>query len=241
MMFDAQKELLFECVKSVADRVYDSFDEMNMLRHVNETVCFAGLKEYRISETGADDARSVSATFEVTLLGKRTLSAYQLCKLTDSQLIPKLYALPMVKEISRKSCSYSKEHQRYMLSLLVGFADECECDFLPAFSVSLNGDDWSIFDECEITNSCKMFELSSISGDSLHGVVADRPITVSLKAKGAVTGMLEKYTAASQLKQCYKSLTIDGVNLGVLFVNSVSCDINADKATLCLQLSEVNA
>lgn len=240
-MFDAQKEIILNVAKTVADRVCDSFDEINMLRHVNETICFAGLKEYRIAESESDSVRKVSATFELTLVGKRNLSAEKLCLLADTCLVPKLYEKPTVKEISRKACSYSKEHQRYMLSLLVSFADECECGFSPAFSVSFGNDDWSIFDECEISNSCKMFELASLSGSSLHGVVADKPLSVCLKAHGSTSGIIERYDAASHLKQCYTSLTVDGVNLGTLFVNSVSCDICADKATLCVQLSEVNA
>lgn len=240
-MFDVQKETIINSARAVADRVCNSFDEINMLRHINETICFAGLKEYRIIESGSDGVRSMDATFEVTLLAKRGMSAENLCLLADEKLIPNLCEYPTVKDISRKSCAYSKEHQRYLLSLLVTFADECECDFSPDFQVSLGGNDWSIFDECVINNECKLYQLATVTGKYLQGIKSDSPLSVTLKAHGSVSGILVKYASASQLKHTFTSLTVNGVELGTLYVNSVLCDVRANKATLCVQLSEVNA
>lgn len=240
-MFESQKAIIITALQGIADRVCESFDEMNMLHHINETLGFVGLNEYRCATPSGDGKRSFDTTFEISLLGKRSMTASELCIIADNSLVPKLYECPTAAEVIRQECVYSKEHQRYLLTVVVKFKSEYDCAYSPDFTVTFSDEDWSIFDECEIANEYKMYELTTVTGGNLHGIKASRPLSVTLKAHGSVGGILKKYALASPLKGSYKVVSIDGTLLGVLMVGGVYCDISDGKARLTIKLDEVNA
>lgn len=239
-MLDEQKSLITAAASGIFDRVLDSFDGINMLHHINENLCFVGIKEYGVSKSRGDSVRDIAAIYQVTILGKRGLSASELSSLVDDELIPALYADSSVREITRHTPTYSKEQQRHMLSILVNFELESESEFLPEFEVYLGGAGYSIFDECAIDSECKLYQLATVTGKCLQGIKSDSPLSVTLKAHGSATWILEKYTELAAYKQSFKSLVIDGVSIGVLLVSGVICDIKGNGATLTLRLTEVN-
>lgn len=240
-MLDEQKSLITTAASGIFDRVLDSFDGINMLHHINENLCFVGIKEYGVSESKGDGARNIAAVYQVTLLGRRGLSASELSTLVDDELIPTLYADSSVREITRHTPTYSKEQQRHMLSIIVKFEIESESSFLPEFKVYLDGISYSIFDECVIDSECKLYQLATVTGEYLQGIKSDSPLSVTLKAHGSVTWILKEYSELAAYKQSHKLLVINGVTIGALLVSGVTCDINENGATLTLRLTEVNA
>ncbi len=243
-MFDTQIQKITQALEPLFDRVEDSYERLNILSHLNDTVAYISVESYtqRGSEYDTTDSYAIyEATVRVDAVASRKMTAAELAALVDKQVVPAIALLDMdTLSISRRPCEYSKEQGRYIISVDIKLRVAVDGKIAP-HTVAINSTPWSIFGEVSVKDSAKLYTLGCANGDLISGLARQEPKTVTLKAKVRADVGMEIYNIFASAKGGVSSLTIDSVSFNMMMLCTVSCDMNDGSAVISLEYREVTS
>ncbi len=241
MMFEVIKESIASKLKEIFDRVADSFEQRDILTHLNETAAFIQVYEYACKEPcseGGELKDVYDVTFRVTALSSRAMSAASLCNLVDEIALPTLSTVDLDGlSFERHPVRFSREQGRYELTLDIK-GNVISQPYAPSHTVLIDGVQWSSFNNIKVTDSVKMYKLGCASGTVLSGKARNEPKTVTLKAKVSKDEGMSLYGSFAPNKGLPSILVIDGVSFSLMLLSSVTCDMSVNDAWVTLEYTE---
>ena len=244
-MLTDQLNILKDTVDDFFDGTYDSFESLNMNEHLNETLCFVGVSEYKLGRA-LPNAVSIGVsplytTFTVTALGKRNMSASELVSYVDGSVIPAVrLSILNIRAINRKSCVYSKEHGRYSLSFEVETFCEQTSSFTTSLNVFFNGTYYGFFSDWSISQGYKTYKLGTIYAGSVSGISRKEPNELTVSGELIASEGKEAYSSVAQFLGTVVTVSVDGILFPNLLLKEVKYEKNGESAKLIARLCEVN-
>lgn len=235
-MFESALAPVITLLEQSFGTVYDLFSEINMPEHKNETLCFSGIDGYTLSDTSyagsSGSYRNAEVKYTVQLLGKRNMSAHDLCEILDTKVLPALEGCAEeIKDILRQPCRYVKEQGRYLASAELTFYTKQPSETSPkSVPFSLGGTSFNCFTKFEIENSVKTAETALLNGVIKSRKIGLHPAKITLSGK-AFDGGANIYT---QLKPSLGlkagSLTVNGMDFSGYMMSGLKLTVSKDGA-----------
>lgn len=243
-MLREQLNILKDAVDDFFDGTYDSFDSLNMNEHLNETLCFVGVSEYKLGRALPNAVSTgvspLYATFTVTALGKRNMSASELVSYIDSSVIPAVrLSILDVRAINRKPCIYSKEQGRYSVSFEVETYCEQSSAYTASLNVFLNGTYYGFFSDWSVSQGYKTYKLGTIYAGSVSGISRKEPSELSVSGELIASQGKEAYSSVAQYLGTVVTVSVDGILFPNLLLKEVKYEKNGESAKLTARLCEV--
>ncbi len=236
--------IIENAVKNSVDEVEHSFERLSYFTHLNETVAFCELFEYsslcKDSCVSYSGKASGEAVFRVSVLGKRGMSAKELCQLADSQLVPALKntSLDLIS-VTRKPCEYSREQARYRITVDIVAQVITDELYEAKHTVIIGEAEYRYFSDISISNGTKMYNEATCNGNFLSGVLANEPKKITLKAYILPENSMLFYQNLNQRKGMLYPVSVDGVSFNQMLMSKVSCDLGERRTILTVELTEV--
>lgn len=244
-MLVEQLNIIKSSVESFFDGVYDSFESINMNEHLNETLCFVGISGYKMGKSLPNVAgvgySPLNATFTVTALGKRNMSANDLVGYVDSRAVPAVRLTDLeVLSINRKPCVYSKEHGRYSVSFEIETYREQPTAYASKLSVLFGTTSFAFFNDWECLQGYKTYKLGSLYGNSICGTVRKEPCEIAVKGELIASAGQTAYLTVSAYLGTVMSLSLDGTLFSNMLLKEVEYEKNGESASIVAKFCEVS-
>lgn len=247
-MVDSHINAIKQALSGCFDRVLDLFDGINLPEHKNELLCFAGIDSYRLPEAVAADEgtamRRAEIKYLIKVLGKRNMSAADLCKIFDDDAVPALEGCGVsINEIKRCSCVYSREQGRYIVSAELVFTAEMSSDGSSnSVSFSIGNTSFGCMTSYEISNIVKTADTPTLGAGMITRIVGKKPLRVTLKGRASAAGASAAYsTLSAYLGIVQPTVTVGGIAFTSLSLTGLTLGGDSDGgATLTAEFTEVN-
>lgn len=246
-MFETQLAPVKEALGSCFGRVLELFSEINVPEHRNELLCFAGIDSYTLSEALADDngacMRGVEVKYLIEVLGRKNMSAKELCDIFDSQAVPALEQCgAQVKDIKRNACRYSKEQGGYIVSAELVFSAKYETAGVPQFvGFTLGNTAYTCMKRFVIESGVKTSETPLLGGTVKSRIVCSRPTKIKVCGETAF-GNSSVYTALrAGLGSAAVNLSVGGIAFAGMAMTALDLESSADGSSkITVEFTEVN-
>ena len=247
-MLENQTELIVSALKTCFDRVLDLFDEINIAEHKNELLCFTGIDSYKLSEPSDDGSRTAEAKYLIKVLGKKNMTAAELCELFDGKVIPAVESCgAYIKEIKRLSCIYSKEQGTYIVSAEIAVATPDEPSENPpeipkSIGFHIGSVPFSCMSSFEISRVAKTSETATVGGGIRTRLVGVRALKITVKGEIEASYAASTYSSlASMLGDTGLSVTVGGMAFNSMAMTGLDVVGSADGAAkVVAEFTEVN-
>lgn len=228
-------------------KVLDLFSDINVPEHRNELLCFAGIDSYTLSEalSGSNGAfvREVEVKYLIEVLGKRGMSAKELCDIFDARAVPALEGCSaQVKDIKRNSCRYSKEQGGYIVSAELVFSSSFETTGMPpSVGFTVGTTSYGCMKRFELENTVKTAETPLIGGTIKSRIVGKRPSKLRVYGEAAVGGSAVYSALKADLGSIPTALTVGGISFTDMAMTSLDLVSAADGSSkITVEFTEVN-
>ena len=246
-MFEAQLAPVVAALTNCFGRVLDLFADINVPEHRNELLCFAGIDGYALSEalSGSNGAfvREVEVKYLIEVLGKRGMSAKELCDVFDTQAVPALERCgAQVKDIKRNPCRYSKEQGGYIVSAELVFSSSFEtAGVSPSVGFTVGATSYGCMKRFEIESTVKTAETPLVGGAIKSRIVGKRPSKLRVYGEAAVGGGTVYNTLKAELGSIPDVLTVGGISFSDMAMTSLDFVSAADGSSkITVEFTEVN-
>ena len=246
-MFETQLAPVKEALNGCFGSVLELFSDINVPEHRNELLCFAGVDSYTLSEALADDSgaymRGVEVKYLIEVLGRRNMSAKELCDIFDGQAVPALERCgAQVKDIRRNSCKYSKERGGYIVSAELVFSSKYETSGVPQLiGFTLGGAAFSCMKRFVIESGVKTSETPLLSGSVKSRIVCGRPTKIKVYGETAYGGAAVYTALKSGLGSAAEGLSVGGMEFGGMAMTALDLESSADGSSkITVEFTEVN-
>lgn len=247
-MFEAQLAPVTSALEECFGKVLDLFSGINVNEHRNELLCFGGIDGYTLSEAVSDGGGAFSRTVEVKylieLLGRKNMSAKELCDIFDGEAVPALENCgAAVKEIKRCSCRYSKEQGGYIVSAELRFTSKFETSgAVQSVAFSVGGVSYGCMRSFTIENAAKTGETPLINGVIKSRLVGTRPMKIKVVGETAFGGGAVYNSLKIGLGGVAPSLMIGGMSFSGMAMTGLTLTGEADGSSkITVEFTEVNA
>lgn len=246
-MFEAQLGLINSALEGIFDRVLNIFEEINMQEHRNELICFTGVDGYKLGEAeagGEGSVRRAEVVFVIKALGKRGMSAAELCEIFDEKTAPAARAaIPTAKELKRLPCVFLKDSGRYCVSAeIAAEISESAAEIPENIGFSVGGEFYPCMKSFEIKREVKTGETPTIGSGIRTRVVGTRPLRIKAFGKTAGGAGPAVYTKLSlNLGAAAQTVTVGGLSFGLMVMTGLELSAESDgSGKIEAEFTEVN-